>query len=308
MLVPHAEHDLALLGVPARTQRPAAVVDEQLGWRATSDGFVHEDSVSHARRRDKRSARNQLGAGRPRLLTWAAVEPYGPTTYGEHIADVYDDRFAGKDPTAEVARLAALAGTGPVLELGVGTGRVAVPLAQRLATDNVAVHGIDASDAMVAELRARPGGDLVTVAMGDMRAVDAPADQYSLVYVVFNTFFVLLDQDAQVDCFANVASRLAPGGRFLIDAFVPDLEPDLPATDFFTVDPVTQRVDGYHLHVDAAGERRLPLVLRYAWPSELDLMARLAGLSLESRHGGFTNEPFTATSMAHVSVWVKPDL
>jgi SAM-dependent methyltransferase len=234
------------------------------------------------------------------------MEAYEPATYGEHIADVYDERFAHKDPAAEVAKLASLAGAGPVLELGVGTGRVAVPLAQRLAERNVAVHGIDASEPMVAQLRARDGGELVTVAMGDMRAVDAPAADYSLVYVVFNTFFVLLDQDAQVDCFANVSSRLAPGGRFLIDVFVPDLEPHLPADDVFTVDPVTQRVEGYHVHVDAFGERRLPLVLRYAWPSELDLMARLAGLTLESRAGDFTGAPFTRDSMAHVSIWVKP--
>jgi SAM-dependent methyltransferase len=232
----------------------------------------------------------------------ARMEAYGPETYGEHIADVYDERYASRDPAAEVEKLAALAGAGPVLELGVGTGRVAIPLAQR----GIAVHGIDASEPMLARLRSRPGGDLVTVAIGDMRAVDAPADAYSLVYVVFNTFFALLDQDAQVDCFAHVASRLAPGGRFLIEAFVPDLDPQLPADDEFAIDPVTQRIEGHHLHHDATGTRRLPLVLRYAWPAELDLMARLAGLTLESRDGGFAGEPFTRDAPRHVSVWVRP--
>ncbi|HEX4494002.1 MAG TPA: class I SAM-dependent methyltransferase [Acidimicrobiia bacterium] len=234
------------------------------------------------------------------------MEAYGPETYGAHIADLYDERYASRDPAREVERLAALAGAGPVLELGVGTGRVAIPLAQHLAPRSVAVHGIDASEPMVAQLRARDGGHLVTVAMGDMRAVDAPAEQYALVYVVFNTFYALLDQDAQVDCFANVAARLAPGGRFLIEAFVPDLDPQLPADDEFVVDPVMQRVEGHHVHRDESGTRVLPLVLRYAWPSELDLMGRMAGLTLESRAGGFEGEPFTRDSMSHVSVWVKP--
>jgi SAM-dependent methyltransferase len=248
------------------------------------------------------------------------MEAYGPETYGAHIADLYDERYASRDPAREVERLAALAGAGPVLELGVGTGRVAIPLAQHLAPRSVAVHGIDASEPMVAQLRARDGGHLVTVAMGDMRAVDAPAEQYALVYVVFNTFYALLDQDAQVDCFANVAQRLAPGGRFLIEAFVPDLarydehdqstvatsiEVDAVELDVFRHDPVTQRVEGHHVHLGASGTRLLPLVLRYAFPSELDLMARLAGLTLESRAGGYAGEPFTATSMSHVSVYRK---
>jgi SAM-dependent methyltransferase len=150
------------------------------------------------------------------------VEAYGPATYGDHIADVYDERHGGRDPAAEVERLAAMAGAGPVLELGIGTGRTALPLAARLAGANVALHGIDASEAMVAQLRARVGGDAIEVSIGDMRAVDAPAAGYSLVYVVFNTFFCLADQEAQVECFANVAARLTPGGRFLIEHGVVD--------------------------------------------------------------------------------------
>jgi SAM-dependent methyltransferase len=244
------------------------------------------------------------------------MESYGPATYGDHIADIYDERHANRDTDAEVARLADLAGAGPVLELGIGTGRVAVPLAGR----GVEVHGIDASEAMVAKLRARSGGEPIPVAIGDMRSVGAPADGYSLVFVVFNTFFALLDQDAQVECFANVARRLAPGGRFLIEAFVPDLEhfdgdqrtkvvriaPDLVDIDVVKHDPVAQRVDAQHVLIRESGTRLLPVSLRYAFPSELDLMARLAGLELELREGGWREEPFTAQSIAHVSVWRKP--
>lgn len=244
------------------------------------------------------------------------MESYGPATYGDHIADVYDERHAQRDPAAEVARISELAGAGPVLELGIGTGRVAVPLAAR----GVEVHGIDASEAMVAQLRTRAGGEAIPVTIGDMREVAAPGDGYSLAFVVFNTFFCLLDQDSQVECFANVAHRLAPGGRFLIEAFVPDLgrfdrgqrtsavsvTVDSVDLDVAMHDPVTQRVDGQHVVVRESGIRLLPVTVRYAYPSELDLMARLAGFVPESREGGWSKEPFTAASGAHVSVWRKP--
>ena len=244
------------------------------------------------------------------------MESYGPATYGDHIADMYDDRYSKRDPEAEVSRLAALAGAGPVLELGIGTGRTAVPLAAR----GIPVHGVDASEAMVAQMRGRTGGESIPVSIGDMRAVAAPGDGYSLAYVVFNTFFCLTDQDAQVECFANVARRLAPGGRFLIEAFVPDLDRfdggqrtsavsltvDSVDIDVSMHDPVEQRVEVQHVLIRESGIRLLPLKLRYAFPSELDLMARLAGLTLESREGGWAGEPFTAASMMHVSVWSKP--
>lgn len=241
------------------------------------------------------------------------MESYGPATYGDHIADVYDERYAKRDPEAEVSRIAALAGTGPVLELGIGTGRTAVPLAAR----GVEVHGVDASDAMVSQMRARAGGESIPVSIGDMRTVAAPGDGYSLVYVVFNTFFCLADQDAQIECFANVARRLAPGGRFLIEAFVPDLgrfdrgqrtsavslTVDSVDLDVVVHDPVAQRVDGQHVLIRESGTRLIPISLRYAFPSELDLMARLAGFALESRAGGWAGEPFTAESVMHVSVY-----
>jgi SAM-dependent methyltransferase len=246
------------------------------------------------------------------------MESYGPATYGDRIADVYDEMYAARDPEATVARIAELAGPGPVLELGIGTGRVAVPLA----ATGVDVHGIDASEAMVAQLRARSGGASIPVAMGDMRDVAAPANNYSLVFVAFNTFFGgLLDQEAQVECFANVARRLAPGGRFVIEGFVPDLARfdrgqrtsatsvaiDSVDLDVMMHDSVAQRVHGHHVVIRESGTRLFPVAIRYAFPSELDLMARLAGLELESREGGYAKEPFTAASGMHVSVWQKPN-
>jgi SAM-dependent methyltransferase len=244
------------------------------------------------------------------------MESYGPATYGDHIADFYDERHSRlRDTDAEVARIVEVVGSGPVLELGIGTGRVAVPLAQR----GVDVHGIDASEAMVAKLRDRDGGASIPVTIGEMQDVDAPGNGYSLVFVVFNTFFALLDQDAQVECFANVAARLAPGGRFLIEAFVPDLtrfdggqrtsavslSVDAVDIDVVMHDPVAQRVDGQHVLIRESGTRLLPISMRYAFPAELDLMARLAGLELESREGGWAGEPFTGSSGKHVSIWRK---
>jgi SAM-dependent methyltransferase len=248
------------------------------------------------------------------------MESYGPATYGDHIADVYDDMYAGRDPGEEVVRLAGLAGSGPVLELGIGTGRVAVPLSARLARRGIEVHGVDASEAMVAKLRSRAGGEAIRVSMGDMRAVEAPGDGYALIYVAFNTFFGLTEQEAQIECFANVARRLVPGGRFAVEGFVPDparydrnqrtsalsLTVESVDIDVSVHDPVNQRVDFQHVLIRGSGVRLLPGSLRYAYPSELDLMARLAGLRLERREGGWAQEPFTAASGRHVSVWRKP--
>ena len=243
------------------------------------------------------------------------MESYGPATYGDHIADVYDERYAKRDPEAEVTRIAELAGTGPVLELGIGTGRVAVPLAAR----GIEVHGIDASEAMVAQLRARAGGESIPVSIGDMRAVAAPADGYSLVYVVFNTFFCLLDQDAQVECFANVARRLAPGGRFLIEAFVPDLSRfdrgqrtsavsltvDSVDIDVVMHDPVAQRVDGQHVLIRESGVAcsRSRCATR-SRASSISWPGSRASRSSRAKAVG-RGEPFTAETLMHVSVWNK---
>ncbi len=242
-------------------------------------------------------------------------EGYGPATYGDRIARVYDLLYGGVlDTPATVERLAALAGDGPILELGVGTGRIACPLAER----GIPVHGIEVSEAMVAELRARPGGDRVAVTLGDFAAVPVPVP-FSLVYVVFSTLFGLLTQDDQVRCFENVAQRLAAGGAFLVEAFVPDLtrfvrgqnlstvrvELDGVMLDATRVDTAAQRVDTLHVVIAEEGIRLYPVRIRYAWPSELDLMARLAGLRLRERHGGWHGEPFTAASTRHVSVYER---
>lgn len=209
--------------------------------------------------------------------------------------------------------LAELAGEGPVLELGVGTGRLAIPLAER----GFEVDGIDASDAMVAKLREKPGGDRVRVAIGDFASVPAPGGPYRLVFVTFNTFYALLTQDEQVGCFRAVAERLTPDGIFALEAFVPDptrydrgqrveafrVEADHVDINASTHDPVRQRVAFQHLVAGEEGVRMYPGELRYVWPSEMDLMARLAGLRLRSRHGGWRKEPFTAASTRHVSIY-----
>jgi SAM-dependent methyltransferase len=242
------------------------------------------------------------------------MEGYRPETYGDRIAEVYDAMTAGlPDPADCVDRLAELAGPGPALELGIGTGRVALPLAAR----GVQVHGIDASAAMVERLRAKPGGEAVPVRLGDFAGVPVEGS-YRLVYVVFNTFFSLLTQDDQARCFAEVAGHLAPGGVFVVEVFVPDpafhsggqsvrtrhLGLDLVRLDLTLHDPVTQRVDFQNVLLAEGGVRLLPGSIRYAWPAELDLMARLAGLRLRDRWGGWRRQPFTAsTSDLYVSVY-----
>ncbi len=236
-----------------------------------------------------------------------------PDFYGERWASVYDELHAAMDPTAAADTLARLGGDGRVLELGVGTGRLALPLAER----GVAVHGIDASEAMVARLRDKPGGTSIPVTVGDFALVPVPGE-YSLIYVVFNTFFALLDQDRQVECFRNVAERLAPGGAFVLECFVPDLsrfgragqavqargvEADRADLEVSRHEPVSQRVNSQLVTICETGVVLRPVVLRYAWPAELDLMARLAGLHLRDRWAGWSGEPFSADSRMHVSVY-----
>jgi SAM-dependent methyltransferase len=240
---------------------------------------------------------------------------YDVSTYGERMADVYDDwpRLPANTGAA-VELLARLAEDGPVLELGIGTGRIALPLAER----GLRVHGIDASPAMVRRLRAKPGGERIPVVVADF--ADVPAEgRFALVFVVFNTFFGLLSQDAQVRCFAAVAEHLTDAGVFVIEAFVPDLGRFDRGQRLGTVDvgggwglleasvhdPVGQRVRSQQVVIDEGGVRLYPVELRYAWPSELDLMARLAGLRLRERWGGWAGEPFGAASPTHVSVYER---
>jgi SAM-dependent methyltransferase len=241
---------------------------------------------------------------------------YGPSTYGDRYADVYDEWHPGSEVEnqAAVEFLAGLAGAGPALELGIGTGRIALPLAER----GVEVDGIDASEAMAAKLRAKPGGDRVSVTIGDFSDVDVEGE-YALVFVVFNTFFGLLTQDEQVRCFRNVAAHLADGAAFVMEVFVPDLtrfdrnqrvavaalEDNSARLEMSVYDPMSQRVDARIVRLSGEGASFYPIQARFAWPSELDLMARLAGMRLRERWAGWNREPFTAQSGLHVSVYEK---
>lgn len=241
------------------------------------------------------------------------MENYGPSTYGDRIADLYDELYqVALDPSEAIEMLAELAGPGPVLELGIGTGRLALPLAER----GLEVHGIDASERMVAKLRAKPGGENIPVVIGDF--VDVPVEgTYSLVFVAFNTLFGLTAQEEQVRCFRNVAAHLAPEGRFLIDVWVPDpgrfdrnqrvgvskVDAHEVHLEVSRYDPVTQVGTTQMVVMSETGTSLYPVVVRSAWPSELDLMAQLAGLSLQVRWEGWGREPFTASSRGHISVY-----
>ena len=242
------------------------------------------------------------------------MKSYDVTTYGESIAEAYDELHAGLDPAAAVAALADLAGGGRALELGIGTGRVALPLAAR----GVHVVGIDASESMIAQLRAKPGGSGIPVVRGDFAAVEVEGT-FSLVFVVFNTFFALGSQEEQVRCFENVAARLAPGGVFVIEAFVPDparfthgqvlqaarVEADRVVLEATRHDRARQTLDAQLVALSAAGTHLYPVHLRYAWPSELDLMAKLAGLRLRERWAGWGRGAFGPGSGQHVSLYVR---
>src|SRR5437764_3674465 len=241
------------------------------------------------------------------------MDDYVPImSFGEIVAEIYDDIPRG-DESAAVALLAELAGDGRALELAIGTGRIALPLAAR----GIRVDGVDFSPAMVAKLHEKPGGDELSVTVGDF--ADVPVEgAYRLVYVVFNTLFNLLTQEDQVRCFENVAAHLDDDGSFVVEAFVPtfltrlrddqyvDAEAigvDEVRLDVGRHDPVTQRLDESHVVLSREGVRLYPIVTRYAWPSELDLMARIAGLRLKDRWAGWNREPFTSTSSAHVSIY-----
>lgn len=241
-----------------------------------------------------------------------------PQTYGDRVAEIYDAWVQSRamvDTEGTVEFLARAAGAGPVLELAIGTGRVALPLARR----GIEVHGIDASEAMVAKLRAKRGGEAIPVTLSDMADV-AVEGSYPLVYIVFNTLFGLLTQEDQIRCFRNVAARLAPGGAFVVEAFLPDLsrfdrgqrvgvtgvDLDALTLEASAHDAVNQRISTQMVVLtEAEGVRLYPIHLRYVWPSELDLMARLAGLRLRERWGGWRGDPFTAASARHVSVYER---
>jgi SAM-dependent methyltransferase len=229
--------------------------------------------------------------------------------YDEASAEMFDPSVV--DPAVEL--LAEMAGSGRALEFAIGTGRIALPLAQR----GVTVHGIDMSTAMVARLRAKPGGEDIDVTIGDF-ATTTVDGSFSLVYLVYNTIGNLTTQAAQVACFRNAAVHLEPGGCFVIEVGVPELR-RLPPGEIFHVfgasedswgideyDVATQGLVSHHIeNVDGRLER-FSAPYRYVWPSELDLMAELAGLRLLERWGGWKREPFTNESRTHVSVWKRP--
>jgi len=237
--------------------------------------------------------------------------------FGERVAAGYDNdespMFDADEVSATVGMLAELASGGRALELGIGTGRIALPLSR----SGVPVHGIDLSRAMVARLRVKPGGDAISVTLGDF-ATTRVEGTFSLAYLVFNTIMNLTTQEAQVACFANAAAHLSPGGCFVVEVMVPDLRrlpPGQTAVPFETgpkrwafdlYDVSTQAMSSNYVTFGDGGTEFSSTPFRYAWPAELDLMARLAGLRLRERWEGWRREPFTSESRQHVSVWAKP--
>jgi SAM-dependent methyltransferase len=236
--------------------------------------------------------------------------------FGEGVAERYDERSADMfDPAAVdpvVDFIEQLAGGGPALELGIGTGRIALPLARR----GVRVHGIDLSEAMVARLRAKPAAEDIGVTIGDF-ATTTVDGQFSVAYLVFNTINNLTTQDEQVACFQNVAAHLEPGGCFVIEVGVPGVRwlPPGETVRPFTVsetrlgfdeyDVASQGLISHHYWIEDEKLEARSIPFRYVWPSELDLMARLAGMRLRERWSNWNREPFTSESTKHVSVWEK---
>jgi SAM-dependent methyltransferase len=236
--------------------------------------------------------------------------------FGEPVAIMYDDTSADMfDPAVigpTVDFLADLAGTGRALELGIGTGRIALPLAAR----GVEVHGIDLSRAMIDRLRAKPGGEGIEVTIGDFATAKADGT-FSLAYLVFNTIENLTSQAAQVACFRNVAAHLEPGGCFVIEVAVPDLQRMPPGERYVVFDAsethwgideydvANQGLISHHFQLVDGRFERSSGPFRYVWPAELDLMAELAGMRLRERWSGWKREPFTSESRQHVSVWER---
>lgn len=233
------------------------------------------------------------------------------TSFGPEVARRYDDHLRG-DESQTVAFLAGLATDGTALELAVGTGRIALPLSR----GGVQVDGIELSTAMVSRLREKDDGERINVVIGDMAAASAPRSSYSLVYLVYNTVYNLLTQDDQVRCFENASRHLGPGGVFVVEAGAPwtwlsgdqfvnveRLTVDTVMLDVNRYNPITQILDESHVVLTTGGIEMQPISCRLISPSEMDLMARIAGLRLVHRWGGWEHEPFTSTSQRHVSVY-----
>jgi SAM-dependent methyltransferase len=243
------------------------------------------------------------------------MDSFDPASFGDHFAEVYDEMhpaLSSSDPMIQA--LAKLACGGPVLELGVGTGRVALPLSSL----GITVHGIEASEKMVARLRAKPDGSGIPVTMGDFRNVRG-ADHYSLIFCVQSTFFSLPSQADQLECLKSCASHLRQDGAILLEAFSPDpsqfekkhnmsildVQIGRVTLDVSHHDTIEQKITMQHLIIMPTGIKMYPVQLRYAWPSELDLMARISGLVLEDRRGGWKGEDYAGAGGRHVSIYRK---
>ncbi len=242
------------------------------------------------------------------------MDKYKPEmSFGDNVAEDYDESSQRGDEVVTVAFLEQLARGGRSLELAIGTGRIALPLSAK----GVQVDGIDFSPSMIAKLRAKPGGTQLAVTLGNFADVAVP-DSYDLIYIVFNTLFNLLTQDEQVRCFENVAAHLTEGGVFVIEGGVPTefcrsrknqyvdlegIEVNKVHLDIAQYNPVTQLLEETHVTISNKGTQFFPIITRYAWPSELDLMARIAGLRLKERWASWNREPITATSSNCISVY-----
>lgn len=249
------------------------------------------------------------------------MEGYGLGSYGDAFADVYDEWYPADAATlAAVDALAALADGGPVLELGCGTGRLCLPLAGR----GLAVAGIDASRAMLDRLRAKPGAEAVEVHQADMADFDVGRGRFAVAFAAFNTLFNVTGRDRQAACFAAVARHLRPGGRFVVECFVPGPPPPAvagdapPVTDAIELrelsaarvvlrvsrqDPLAQTVSGQHVELSEGGVRLRPWSLHYAAPAELDALAEAAGLAVERRWSSWSGSSFDDDAGNHVTVY-----
>lgn len=244
------------------------------------------------------------------------MSDFDPALYGTGIAEDYDELYADLDTLAAVESLAKLAEGGPVLEFGIGTGRLALPLIER----GIEVHGVEASPDMVAKLRKKPGSDQVRVVGADFCDVDAGSD-FALVVLAFNTIFALPDQQSQVRCFSSAARHLRPGGRFVLEAWVPDIgafrnnrvvrprvqRPDVVSIEVAELDPVNQIMRTTQTVMRNGSVRLYPANHRYAWPAELDLMAQLAGMHLADRWANWKGDPFSLESREHISVYERKE-
>lgn len=242
------------------------------------------------------------------------MKDYDAKTFGELHAKTYDGLHDPGTTDISVEFLAELIGDGKALELAIGTGRVAVPLAER----GVKIHGFDASDKMLAKLKEKPGGKGIPVSVADMADFDL-GETFDFAFLIFNTIFNLTSQEAQLGCFENAARHLNPGGKFLVETLVPDLSEfkngqrtrinklttESAVFELAEYDSTTQHIDHQRIHFNEEGSRLVPLPMRYVWPPEMDLMARLAGLELEQRWGGWDRCDFDAKSSMHISLYAK---